>query len=393
MRLPVINFDCKYFEGDKPCFVNKRYGIFCSECNLYEKDDNIFEDFPEIPPTQLEPDNGESKRIIIIKLDAVGDVLRTTSILPSIKDKYPDSEIIWITKQRSFDVLQDNVLIDEIYFDTDDLQPLYNDEYDIAINLDSGHESCTIMNSIIANQRFGYELVNNRSYPVNEFANEWYWMGVDDTFKKANKKTYHQLIHEICGLEYNGAKPSLGVSPAVRNLARQLKEKYDLGYYSEFILINLGGGNRWQYKKWTREGYIDLINRLSINKNICIGVVAGEEDREFYSDIVMLIKDSSNIFEFGTENTIEQFISIVYLADKVFTSDSLCFHIATALEKFVVCIVGPTSHTELDVFGKGKIIYSSKVDCLCCYLNKCDKVVTCMNTVSSESVADLLLEN
>ena len=82
---------------------------------------------------------------------------------------------------------------------------------------------------------------------------------------------------------------------------------------------------------------------------------------------------------------------MIYLADKVFTSDSLAFHIASALDKYTVVFTGPTSYTELDVFGNGKIIYSSKVDCLVCYLNRCDKKVTCMNTLSPDDVISYLL--
>ena len=88
MKLPVINFNCKYFEGDKPCFVNKRYGVFCSECTVYEVDEEIIDPFPEIPQTETELNPADVKKIIIIKLDAVGDVLRTTSILPSLKEKW-----------------------------------------------------------------------------------------------------------------------------------------------------------------------------------------------------------------------------------------------------------------------------------------------------------------
>lgn len=77
-------------------------------------------------------------------------MLRTTSILPSLKEKYTDSSVTWITKERSFEVLKDNEMIDEIYFDSDELEHIYNDLFDIAINLDSGKESCAIMNEISA---------------------------------------------------------------------------------------------------------------------------------------------------------------------------------------------------------------------------------------------------
>ncbi|HEY3249492.1 MAG TPA: hypothetical protein VGK25_00095, partial [Ignavibacteria bacterium] len=200
ITIPLIKFDCIHFKGDKPCFPNKTYGVFCSECTLYEKDEAITEDFPEIGKPDFPENPGDFKKIIIIKLDAVGDVLRTTSILPSLKEKYSDSSITWITKEKSFDVLKDNEKIDEIYFDTDDLEHIYNDDFDIAINLDSGHESCEIMSRLVAKERFGFHLINGKPYPVNELADEWYLMGVEDNTKKANTKTYHKIIHEICNL-------------------------------------------------------------------------------------------------------------------------------------------------------------------------------------------------
>lgn len=388
MKLPELKFDCKYFTGEKPCFANKRYGVLCDTCSVYEREDGLTEIFPEIREQKHLP--GNTEKILIIKLDAVGDVLRTTSVLPSLKEKYPDAEIFWITKEKSFPVLQDNMLIDEIYFDSDDLEPLLCKSFDMAINLDSGLDSCRIMNRVIASLRLGYELINNRAYPINEFANEWFWMGIDDNFKKANIKTYHRLIHEICGLEYRNYPPSLMLSSQIQRLARQFNELYNIDRFSKFILINLGGGNRWQYKKWIKEGYIELINLLAEDKHCCVGIVAGNEDEDFYYSIEQEVDSLNNVIGFGTDNTTEQFIAIVSIASKVFTSDSLAFHIATALNKYVVVIVGPTSSTELDVFGNGKIIKSNKVDCLCCYLNRCDKSITCMNTVNAKEIFPLL---
>jgi heptosyltransferase-2 len=392
IELPLIHFDCKHFMGDRPCFANKQYGIFCNKCDYYEKDNTIKNSFPEIPVAGLCNNKRGIKKIIIVKLDAVGDVLRTTSILSSLKSIYPEASIKWITKQKSFDVLKNNKMIDEIYFDNDKQGRAYSETFDIAINLDTGNDSCLIMNKITAVEKFGYTLAYKKPYPLNSLANEWYLMGVDDNFKKQNQKTYHRLIHEICGIEYNYSKPVLEITENNRITAACIRDKLGIHNYGEFILVNLGGGSRWQYKKWTKEGYAELIDKLSYEKpNTAVGVVAGEEDIEFHNEILLLINKRDNVFLLGCENSTDDFISIIYLANKIFTSDSLAFHVATALEKYVVVIVGPTSYSELDVFGNGHILYSSKVDCLACYLNKCDKTVTCMNTINAGEVINYLL--
>lgn len=392
IELPVIHFDCMHFYGDRPCKPNKELGIFCGNCSYYEKDENITEEYPEIPEPLPHVNTENYTKIIIVKLDAVGDVLRTTSILPSLKEKYVDSGITWITKERSYDVLKDNDMIDEIYFTTDELSHVFNDEFDIAINLDSAEDSCRIMDLITSKSYYGYTLVNGKPYPVNTAANEWYLMGVNDEVKKQNIKTYHRIIHEISLLPYEGSEPYIYLTPEMRRRAVEIKRLSGLEQFTGFILINLGGGNRWQHKKWSREGYIALTDILSDKYPAsAIGLIAGTEDIEFYNSITAELSNlkRGNIKFFGTANSMEDFICIVSLAGKVFTSDSLCFHIATSLSKYTVAAVGPTSHTELDVFGNGKIIYSDKVDCLCCYLNKCPKEVNCMNTVSPVIVAEL----
>ncbi len=387
--LPLIHFDCKFFEGDKPCFANKQYGVFCSSCTYYEKEPHLPENFPEIPKGPEFSSGQNHASILIIKLDAVGDVLRTTSVLRAIKNQLPDSSITWITKSKSNPVLEDNKSIDMIVFIEDGLDDVTSRNFDIAVNLDSGKASCEVMLRISSDKKYGFTLANGKPYPVNSFANEWFLMGIDDNFKKQNTKSYHKIIHEICGLKFKNYRPVLELSESKRIKAAYLKEKTGLHNYSGFILVNLGGGSRWQFKKWTKEGCSELINRLSTEKpNTAIGAVAGQEDIEFYNDVIARVERKDNVFLFGCGNPTEDFISMIYLADKVFTSDSLAFHIATALDKYTVVLVGPTSHTELDVFGNGSILFSRKVDCLCCYLNKCDKTFNCMNTVSVDDVID-----
>lgn len=392
IQLPIVHFDCKYFEGDRPCFANKQYDVFCGNCTYYEKDKNRAEDFPIITKANEITPSNDHKSILIIKLDAVGDVLRTTSILPSIKTLLPNSNITWVTKSNSFPVLEDNTYINFIIGVEGNPDEVISERFDIAINLDSGKASCEVMKKISADEKYGYTLVNEKPYPLNTFANEWYLMGIDDNFKKQNTKTYHRIIHEISGLKYENSHPVLEITESKRTEAGYIREKSGLGNYGEFILINLGGGNRWQYKKWTKEGYAGLINNLSLNKpGSAIGVVAGKDDEEFYNEVLLTVNQSDNVIPLGCGNSLREFICIIYSADKIFTSDSLAFHIATALEKYTVVITGPTSYTELDVFGRGKVLHSGEVDCLACYLNRCEKTVNCMNTLKVNDVITYFL--
>ena len=57
-----VAYGCQYFLGDRPCVWHKQNGLLC-ECEEYK------------------PWKGSTA---IVKLDAMGDVLRTTCLLPII---------------------------------------------------------------------------------------------------------------------------------------------------------------------------------------------------------------------------------------------------------------------------------------------------------------------
>lgn len=71
-----IKADCLHFLGDRPCEPHKREGVHCDDCPHYEPVD---------------------KRILIIKLGAMGDVIRTTPLIRKLREVWPKAEISWLT--------------------------------------------------------------------------------------------------------------------------------------------------------------------------------------------------------------------------------------------------------------------------------------------------------
>ena len=74
-------------------------------------------------------------RILIIKLGAIGDVIRTTSILPMLKEKYKAS-ITWVTKTESISLLKNNYNINNLYSIEDLNKEILNQKYDLVINFE-----------------------------------------------------------------------------------------------------------------------------------------------------------------------------------------------------------------------------------------------------------------
>jgi heptosyltransferase-2 len=54
-------------------------------------------------------------KILIIKLGAVGDVVRTTSILAGLKARFYPEAIDWLTSRVARDVLRYNPFINQVF--------------------------------------------------------------------------------------------------------------------------------------------------------------------------------------------------------------------------------------------------------------------------------------
>ncbi len=361
-----INNDCYFYKGNMPCSFHKIDGRLCDNCGNYIKTE---------------------KRIIIVKLGAAGDVLRTTSILPALKNIYPNSHITWITQLDAGPLLNNNYINRVLFVERNYFEFIQNEHYDIAICLDVDQLGATILSLIKADKKQGF-ICNEKGciVPVDDYAEEWWLMGLNDKLKRDNRKTYYEHIYKICNLPEPVNKPIINVNGGSKKNAENFYRKNNLMNYRKIIGINTGGGLRWQYKKWIKKNYAELINVLNEKyKDVGVLLFGGPDEKEYNEEIKEMIKVP--IIDTGTDNIIEDFIALVNLTDIFFTPDSLGMHIAIALDKNVLVTVGPTSPWELDVFGKGEIIFS-QMECISCYLSKCPKEINCMNSLDVNYVLE-----
>jgi len=313
--------------------------------------------------------------ILIIKLGAIGDVIRTTSILLGLKSKYKNCKIDWITKKESIDVLKNNNLVNRI-FTIDNKTKLNDKKYDLVISLDDGYEACKLASKITSKKIAGAYLKNNKkTYTKNSFL--WFDMGLlsrlgkkkADSLKAKNKKTYQEIMYKILGLNYRKQEPILKLTRKELEFSKKFAKKYNIKKHYLVIGINTGAGGRWQDKKLSIERTAQLINKLNKKIKCKILLFGGPEEKTRNKKIKNLVK--TNIIDAGCNNSLMKFASLVNLCHILITSDSLALHIGAALKKKIVCFFGPTSFSEIELYNKGiKII--PKKGCLCCYKSKCD---------------------
>jgi ADP-heptose:LPS heptosyltransferase len=361
----ILKADCIYFPGDRPCKPHKTTGVLCPDCNLYT-------------PMGF--------RILIIKLDAIGDVLRTTSILHSLKKKYPDSYIVWLTKNNAKDLFKNNELVNEIfvYENIATETNLDVEEFDLVINLDPSPVSAALATKANGKKKIGFGLKpNGKVFTFNDEAIEWFEMGAFDNLKKANTKTYQQIIHEICSLDYDKGEIIVKLNDVEQKFSDEYLKNLQKYNFDIIIGINPGASDRWEFKKWREDGYIELINKIQIEYNACILLYGGDEEKKLLEELSSV---SKNIINTGSNNSLRQFIALMNVPQIFITGDTLALHIATALKKEVICLFGPTSYNEIEDYGRITKVVPYELECLVCYKMTCDFVPNCMQVITADMV-------
>jgi heptosyltransferase-2 len=356
--------DCRHFTGSMPCAFHKRDGRACESCADYDP---------------------VASRILIVKLGAAGDVLRTTCILPALRRARPGAQITWVTERGSMPLLDGNRLLDRVIPRDTAAERLMVEHFDLGLGLDPDEQGGALMAIAHCRERAGYVLDEaGRVMPVNAAARRWWVMGVDDGEKRANRRTYPDLLHEICALHGEPSRPQL-VVPETARVAVSQRLAAPRSVFDRVVVLNTGGGGRWAQKKWTPKHYLEFAQLVRREEPGTAVMIAGGPQETSLNTALLASTDDPGIIDAGCGNSIEHFAAIIEQADLVVTPDSLALHMAIALSRPVVAIVGPTSPWELEMYGSGEVV-TADVPCLACYQRECDKPVTCMERLTPERV-------
>jgi ADP-heptose:LPS heptosyltransferase len=360
-----IASDCRFFRGDRPCDWHKRTGVLC-RCDHYDKIE---------------------QNILIVKLDAMGDVLRSTALLPALREVHPRAAITWITRKESVPLLKGNPYISEVL----ELGPevsvqLHVRTFDRVINLDASKTSAALATAARSIRKDGFVLdESGRIRPTNAAAQEWFEAGIFDDIKRAGLMTYQNRMAAI--LDLSGREHRYVIELNAEEIARGRAHLTSMGLSLDkpMIGLNTGAGGRWPLKQWRLDGYLELIERLSRQTDVQFVLLGGpgEFDRHEY------LKAHSRItlFDAGCDNPVRHFAAIVRHCSVIVTGDTLAMHLSLALGRRTVILFGPTSAPEIETYGLGEKVVPN-MGCLSCYKNSCDFVPNCMDLISVDMVLE-----
>ena len=359
-----VRTDCRLFLGDRPCV----WGGQCEGCEHYVK---------------------RGEHIVVIKLAAAGDVLRTTSILAPLKRAHPDSYITWVTDPLSLPLIEFNPYVDRaLAFGFETWLTLLVQSIDLLICLDKEERACALASALRASEKLGFALsLAGAVEPLNADARYDYELGLSNEMKfHENTMTYPAIFCRTAGLEYQADPYVLALPESSIEYAEQFLNGLSLP--EPVIGLNVGAGHVFANKAWTPTGYAALAGAVRERLGGTAIVLGGADDRERAKAVLSAAPDAA--VDGGLHDVLD-FAAVVGMLDALVTGDTLAMHIGIALGVPTVVLFGPSAPQEIEFFGTGRKVLSP-LDCAPCYRRDCDVRPSCMEAIEMETVFEALTE-
>jgi ADP-heptose:LPS heptosyltransferase len=187
-------------------------------------------------------------KLLILKLGATGDVVRTTPLLHRLK-----GQITWVTAPRNATLLH-GVRNDLNCLSWDERERALDTRYDLAINLEDTFEAAEFVKTLRCREIFGAYLGSNGSLQYTENSSRWFDLSLISSYgrqeadrrKLLNRQTYQEMIFHGLGFRFVGE-------------TYLLPEPIETGLTGD-VAIATEAGHVWPMKKWA--SYKDLKQRL-----------------------------------------------------------------------------------------------------------------------------------
>lgn len=282
----------------------------------------------------------------ISTITSYGDVLRTTVLL----NLYKEDHVTWLVDEKAYPILKNNPLIDRILgYNLTSVLQLQSEHFDTVINLEKVPGICALADQITAWRRYGFRFdIKKGEAEAYDGTQNALFLCQNEEEKKNHNKYWQEHLFEMVGATWDKHEYVMGHIPATN-------EEYDIGF-------NYQVGNKWPLKAWSTTQWKEL--EALIGKKYKISWQQGLNNMEDYFDWI-------------------------HSCRLVVTNDTFGMHLAIAMKKKMICMFGPTHHSEHYLYGLGKSLYPENLDCeeFPCRVDKCPHYEeSCMSMITPDEV-------
>ncbi|MEN6475405.1 MAG: glycosyltransferase family 9 protein [Syntrophaceae bacterium] len=323
----------------------------------------------------------DARRIGVIHLNQIGDLIFALPLLASLREKYPRAEIVSILKPGLVELLEDSPYVDRCLPKKEGLRAqlglmrdLRRQAPDLLICLARSEEALMLTTLGKAKLKAG-------------FANFPWDVGLDVKEQIEGHNSW-----------YNNAKllKALGIPIAQDNYVGLLHVREvqpPAGLPKRYAVISAGASSRRLIKAWDEDKFADLIMRLQKHYDLSAVLVGGADSRACDERIMELGRarfgsDQGGVIDLSGRLSLKDLVAVLKQAALFVGIDSGVMHLASALDLPVVGLFGPTDPFYVGPQNRRSRVVREELACMPCYVKPSCREYDCLRILGVDRVWD-----
>jgi len=324
------------------------------------------------------------KKIIVVRIDRIGDLALTTPVFKNIKKSIPNCKLSLLANKTGCALAHNNPYVDDfIVYDpkqnlcrkTWEIIKLRFCGFDLAIDLYADYEiKAALITALIgAKKRIGYA---------------YYGRQLFFNLKSPQLRDNHHFIEislnllKSIGIKTEEKDPEIFLAKSERQWAKQLFESKT---NCEKPIIAIHPGAYYPSQRWLPEYYAEVVNQLEHSDQVDCILLGGPSDL----GVVDAVQSSVNgsICTHVTSD-IRKFSAILSLCQILVCNNSGPLHIAAAVKTPTISFIGPTNKNRWYPVGSIQRVFRiDGLECIGCQEAYCKKSThDCMRLIEPAQV-------
>jgi len=317
----------------------------------------------------MKVDKAKIKRILVIGLSNIGDAILTTPVIETLRRHFPQAQLAVLIGPRAFSVFKNDRRVDKRII------------YDKTI---CWKNKLGLVNRLRQDR---YDLVVDLRYTAfSMFLGARYNSAV---FAKPPRVLTHMRDRHLWKLKSLGLDTdtttglSVQFSEDERDKINQMFKKWQIK--DGQIVVAVAPGARNMTKRWEKQGYKQLIEKLIREYRARIIMVGDEQDKLLIDEISSQLKPAP--LNACGKTSIGELAFLLTKCKLLVSNDSAPMHLAWAVNTPVVSIFGPSDCRKYAPGGRQDIVIRKKLDCSPCEESLCPKGTReCMKLINPDEV-------
>ena len=294
-------------------------------------------------------------KTLVIRFSSIGDIILSTPLLRVLRERFPQGQIDYVTRTEYAGLVRHNANLNVTHeFDAATGFPglrelkkkLRRERYDLVIDLHNSIRSRYLRSMLGVGSIVKVDKrIKERTLLVKFKKN---------TYKSATPVAdrYIETVHEF-GIQKDGKGPELYIPDEILFGVSGKIAKLHLNQYDH--VVGICPFAKHATKEWPVERFVELGVNAVKDLNCAVMIFGGTQERGRSELFVQALSGSiggERIFNFTGELSLVETAAAMQYCDAIVCNDSGLMHVATAMEKKVVAIFGPTVE-EFGFFPQG----------------------------------------